>query len=68
MSFDILIRCFPALVGNCPLFLCSYGFLKMAYLMLCRTAYMIVKHHYPFDRFGFTPCTSLSPGPHQIEP
>jgi hypothetical protein len=68
MSFDILVRYFSALGGNLSLFLYSYGLLKMASLMLCRTAYMIVEHHYPFDRFGFTLCALLSPGPLQIEP
>jgi len=42
-------------VGFCPLFRDGYGFLNMASLMLCRNAYMIVEHHYPFDRSAVFP-------------
>jgi hypothetical protein len=61
MSFDILVRYFPCHGGICSLFSCAYRFLNMAPLMLCRNMHMIVEHHYPFDRFGRTPCALLSP-------
>jgi hypothetical protein len=63
MSSDILIRCFPSQGDFDLLFPCGYEYSKMALLMLAKIAHMIVEHHYPFDRFGCTPCALLSPGP-----